>query len=290
MYIGYSLDRIELRRIRVEDSSVDLKIYDIPNEQNSLSYLIFKIILVISMSRNSQKVDGFKPINPQFDRPGKVQPQVRISPKLQKDPNNFGQQTSKSKNYPSIEKISLELSTDYAEFQEDFYSPSLGKRFNTDRCSPEKFKRLARNPQTQKYNRTSIDEARAVVQAEMENLVVKPIRPDKITSIKMNLDYQVAGPGSYTHVDIKNPVGSDILTKQGQSVSVSQMSYKIGTKIVRQKARFIGQKNGPLSSENVCHIVDLCYVPKNEKPIVIKNILKGASDAGTDAGIFFINR
>ena len=69
------------------------------------------------------------------------------------------------------------------------------------------------------------------------------------------------------------------------------MAYKIGQKIVAQKHRFVGLKNGPVSSdsENIGHIVDLCYVPSSEKAIVKQNVLQGALDKGSDAGIVFLN-
>lgn len=58
---------------------------------------------------------------------------------------------------------------------------------------------------------------------------------------------------------------------------------------MNQKHRFVGLENGPASSENVGHIVDLCYVPGNEKSIVRQNILQGARDKGSDAGTIFLN-
>ena len=67
------------------------------------------------------------------------------------------------------------------------------------------------------------------------------------------------------------------------------MGYKIGRKIVIQKKTFVGRENGPVSSENVGHIVDLCYVPSSEKAIVKNSILQGARDKGSDAGIIFLN-
>lgn len=36
-------------------------------------------------------------------------------------------------------------------------------------------------------------------------------------------------------------------------------------------------------------IVDLSYVPSNEKAILKQNILQGAVDKGSDAGIIFLN-
>ena len=46
------------------------------------------------------------------------------------------------------------------------------------------------------------------------------------------------------------------------------MSYKMGGKLVDQKNRFCNLKQGPKTSKNVLHIVDLAYVPSHEKDIV----------------------
>ena len=140
-----------------------------------------------------------------------------------------------------------------------------------------------------KYDRISIDEARTIVQGKSENLVIKPTRSDMETARRVDLDYKVQGPAPFTHFDVKNPVGSEILKKQGQTISLEDMSYKIGQKIVAQKHKFVGLENGPVAPENVGHIVDLCYVPSSEKTIVKQNILQGAVDKGSDAGIIFLN-
>jgi hypothetical protein len=105
----------------------------------------------------------------------------------------------------------------------------------------------------------------------------------------VDLNFKVQGPHPWTHIDIKQPIGSESLIKQGQTISLEDMAYKIGQKIVAQKYRFIGLKNGPVNSESVGHIVDLCYVPSSEKAIVKQNILQGALDKGSDAGIAFLN-
>jgi len=60
----------------------------------------------------------------------------------------------------------------------------------------------------------------------------------------------------------------------------------MGRSIVNQKQRFCGLDQGPVSNKNVLHVVDLCYVPKNEKEIVKDFCLKGA---GSSEGILFIN-
>jgi len=64
--------------------------------------------------------------------------------------------------YPSsrpIGTISLELSEEYREYQENFTSSSLGPRFDTNQCSEERFKDLARDPCQKKYQyeRITID-------------------------------------------------------------------------------------------------------------------------------------
>lgn len=267
---------------------------------NDLSEFIIKILLIWTMSQNSKPTEGFqpKPINHQhFGRQGHqghVQPNPRIAPKLQENPvdrNNLGQGNCRSSNHPSMDKLANSLSPEYSEFQSKYYSESLPKRFDTNQCSARKFKELAKDPRVDgvKYDRVSIDEARAIVQAKLENLVIKPTRPDMETAKRVDLDYKVQGPAPFTHFDVKNPVGSEILKKQGQTISLEDMAYKIGQNIVNQKHRFVGLENGPVSSENVGHIVDLCYVPGNEKAIVRQTILQGARDKGSDAGIVFLN-
>ena len=116
------------------------------------------------------------------------------------------------------------------------------------------------------------------------NVVIEPTRANQV-----DLDFIVQGPYPWTHVDIKQPIGSEVLIKQGQTICVENMAYKLGQKIVVQKHRFVGLDKGPVGPENVGHIVDLCYVPSSEKTIVKQNILQGALDKGSDAGIVFLN-
>ena len=192
-----------------------------------------------------------------------------------------------------MDKLANSLNPEYSEFQSKYYSESFPKWFDTNECSTRNFKELAKDPRVNvvKYDRVSIDEARAIVivQAKLENLVIKATRPDMETARRVDLDFTVQGPATFTHFDVKNLVGSEILKKQGQTISLKEMSYKIGQNIVAQKDRFVGLENGPVSSENVGHIVDLCYVPGNEKAIVRQTILQGARDKGSDAGIVFLN-
>lgn len=291
-----SIERLIPNQLDSQTNQQEL-LLDLRGGGSDLSEFIIRILLMWTMSKNSKPTEGFqpKPMNHQhFVRQGNVQPSPRIAPKLQENPvgrNNPGQGSCRSSNHLSMDKLANSLSPEYSEFQSKYYSESLPKRFDTNNYSAKEFKELAKDPRVDgdKYDRVSIDEARTIVQGKLENLVIKPTRPDMETARRVDLDYKVQGPAPFTHFDVKNPVGSEILKKQGQTISLEDMSYKIGQKIVAQKHRFVGLENGPVAPENVGHIVDLCYVPSSEKTIVKQNILQGAVDKGSDAGIIFLN-
>ena len=289
-----SIERLIPNQLDSQTNQQEL-LLDLRGGGSDLSEFIIRILLMWTMSKNSKPTEGFqrKPMNHQhFVRQGNVQPSPRIAPKLQENPvgrNNPGQGSCRSSNHLSMDKLANSLSPEYSEFQSKYYSESLPKRFDTNNYSAREFKELAKDPRDGKYDRVSIDEARTIVQSKLENLVIKPTRPDMETARRVDLDYKVQGPAPFTHFDVKNPVGSEILKKQGQTISLEDMSYKIGQKIVAQKHRFVGLENGPVALENVGHIVDLCYVPSSEKTIVKQNILQGAVDKGSDAGIIFLN-
>lgn len=257
-----------------------------------LTKILIRIVLVWVMQKNAGTAEAFT--KPSFGHLSKVGPTPRIAPKLQENPidrNNPLQGSCKSSNHPSMDKFANSLSLEYSEFQNKYYSESLPKRFDTNNYSTKEFKELAQDPRSSdnKFDRVSIDEARTVVQAKLEKVIIKPTRPDTETAKRVDLDFRVKGPAPFTHIDVKNPVGSEILKKQGQAISLEDMSYRIGQKIVAQKQRFVGLEDGPLGPENVGHIVDLCYVPSSEKAIVKQNVLQGARDKGSDAGIIFLN-
>ena len=65
------------------------------------------------------------------------------------------------------------------------------------------------------------------------------------TARRVDLDFIVQGPAPFTHFDVKSLVGSEILKKQGQTISLEEMAYKIGQNIVNQKHRFVGIENCP---------------------------------------------
>lgn len=67
------------------------------------------------------------------------------------------------------------------------------------------------------------------------------------------------------------------------------MANNMGVSRVKQKERFCELEQGPESSENVLHILDLLYVPPSEKEIVKEYCLKGAENTGSSEGIQFLN-
>ena len=197
--------------------------------------------------------------------------------------------SSRANQHTSMDAMSNSLNPEFSQYQKDYYPKSSPQRFDTSQCPSSKFNQLAYDSGRNKHTRISIDEARAVVQAELQNVVIEPTRGNQLEARRVDLDFKVQGPHPWTHVDIKQPIGSKSLMKQAQTISLEDMAYKIGQKIVAQKHRFVGLENGPVSSENVGHIVDLCYVPSSEKAIVKQNVLQGAVDKGSDAGIVFLN-
>ena len=190
-----------------------------------------------------------------------------------------------------METLSQTLSQEYTEYQQKFNSPPVSKRFDTKNYDQEKFKELSKDPNAKKtvFHKTTVDEARSALHAEMEGHIENPQRLDQPFTKSVDLDFKVDGPYPFTHVDIKHPVGSEILQKQNSPMDLETMAYKMGGKLVDQKNRFCNLEQGPNTSENVLHIVDLAYVPSHEKEIIKEYCLKGAEDAGGSEGILFLN-
>lgn len=188
----------------------------------------------------------------------------------------------------NMEILSRQLSPEYVEYQKKFNSPTLSKRFDTLKFSQVRFKELAKDPnaRTTVYHKTTVDEARSALQSEIIGIIEGVERIPRPYCKSVDLDFRISGPAPYSHLDMKHPVGSAILKKQGRNITLKTMSFDLGESISEQKNRFCGLEGGPKSSENVLHIVDLCYVPKNEKEIVKGLCLKGA---GNPEGILFLN-
>lgn len=291
-----SIERLSPNQLDYQTNQQEL-LLDLRGGGSDLSEFIIRILLIWTMSKNSKPTDGFqlKPRSHQhFGRQGHVQPNPRIAPKLQENPvdrNNLGQGggSCKANQHTSMGAMSNSLNPEFSQYQKDYYPKSSPQRFDTSQCPSSKFNQLAYDSVRNKHTRISIDEARAVVQAELQNVVIEPTRANQLETRRVDLDFKVQGPHPWTHVDIKQPIGLKALIKQGQTISLEDMSYKLGQKIVAQKHRFVGLENGPVGPENVGHIVDLCYVPSSEKAIVKQNVLQGAVDKVSDSGIVFLN-
>ena len=199
-------------------------------------------------------------------------PSGRCSAKLDDTGFTRYQKPGESK---SMETLSQTLSQEYRDYQQEFNSPPLSERFDPMDYDEAKFLELAKDPNAKRtvFHKTTFDEARSALHAEMEGYVENPQRLNH----------------PFTHLDIKHPVGSEILQKQDSLIDLETMAYNIGKKSLNQKQIFCGLDQGPKTSENVLHIVDLAYVPSHEKDIVKEYCLKGAEDAGGSEGILFLN-
>lgn len=203
----------------------------------------------------------------------------------QDNPSSSVEQNTSSS---SMETMSRRLSPEYEEYQQKFNSPPVSKRFDTTQYDQQRFQQLAKDPNAKKevFHKKTVDEARTAIHAETEGLVDNAQRMEKPICKSVDLDFKVDGPAPYTHMDAKHPVGSEILAKQNSPDTLQKRAEDTGKSIVKQKDRFCGLEQGPESSENFLHIVDLAYVPSHEKEIVKEYLIKGA---GSSEGIRFLN-
>jgi hypothetical protein len=200
---------------------------------------------------------GFTPQRQYCSRPINKPLSCRRNVKINQEQFNGNQNLGGSSS--SMETMAKRLSQEYTEYQQKFNSPPVSKRFDTKNYDQEKFKELAKDPRANKevFHKTTVDEARTALQSEMEGIVDNIQRIEKPICKSVDLDFKVDGPAPYTHMDVKHPVGSEILRKQNRQVDIKTMAYDMGERIVDQKEKFCELEQGPKSSENVLHIVDL---------------------------------
>lgn len=232
---------------------------------------------------------GFTPQRQYCSRPSNKPFSCRNNLKINQEQFDGNQNPGGSSS--SMETMSKRLSPEYTEYQQKFNSPSVSKRFDTKNYDQEKFKELAKDPKAKKevFHKRTVDEARTAIHAEIEGLVDNPQRIEQPICKSVDLDFKVDGPAPYTHMDVKHPVGSEILRKQNSPYTLQEMAKNMGASIVKQKERFCELEQGPESSENILHIIDLAYLPPLEKEIFKEYCLKGAEDAGSSEGIKFLN-
>ena len=188
----------------------------------------------------------------------------------------------------NMDTLGRRLSHEYNDYQQKFNSPPVSKRFDTTDYDPVRFQLLSQDPRAKReaYHKKTVDEARSAIHAEILGLVNGGKRIPQPYCQSVDLDFVISGPGPFTHLDVKHPVGSAILKKQGQNTTLRKMASNLGEDISDQKNRFCGFEQGPRSRKNVLYIVDLCYVPRHEKQIVKEFCIKGA---GSSEGIIFLN-
>jgi hypothetical protein len=180
-------------------------------DSNIMGFLIHVWIWIMTQN---YKTDGFQQKPKYLGHPGQ---NSRMAPKLLENrvnQNNPGQ-NCRSNPTLSMDTVANSLSPDYSEFQSKYYPELSAKRWDTNQYSIAKFKDLARDTRVDGivYTRVSINEARAIAQAEVQKIVIHPTRAKQLEARRVDLDYKVQGPGSWTHVDIKTPVGSEALKK-----------------------------------------------------------------------------
>ena len=124
----------------------------------------------------------------------------------------------------------------------------------------------------------------------MEGIVDNPQGIEKPICKSVDIYLKVNGPAPYTHMDGKHPVVSEILRKQNSPYTLQEMANNMGESIVKQKERFCEFEQGPESSENVLHIIDLAYVPSPEKEIIKEYCLKGAGSSKEYLKYWYDNR
>ena len=188
----------------------------------------------------------------------------------------------------NMDTLGRQLSQEYNEYQQVYNEPPLSKRFDTTNYDPVRFQLLSQDPNAKRkvYHKKTVDETRSAIQAEIEGVIKDAQRIPKPYCHRVDLDFVISGPFPYTHLDFKHPVGSAILKKQNSPFTLEEMAYNMGESILKQKERFCGLEHGPETRDNTLHIVDLCYVSKKEKEIVIEFCIKGA---GSSDGIKFLN-
>ena len=188
----------------------------------------------------------------------------------------------------NMETFGRRLSQEYREYQEQYNTLPFSKRFDTTNYDPVRFKVLSQDLHAKRevYHKKTVDETRSAFQAEREGIIKDAQRIPKPYCNLVDLDFAISGTFPYTHLDFKHPVGSAILKKQNSPFTLEEMAYNMGESILKQKERFCGLEHGSETRENTLHIVDLCYVPKNEKQIVIEFCIKAA---GSSDGINFLN-
>ena len=166
-------------------------------------------------------------------------------------------------------------------------------------CSFERFSALAR--EAKKVTETGIREAIAALQGEMLGYYKDTVRGNYGKGV-FGPDFKFVGLGDYshiTHLDVKNPVGSEIekanrgvtdLRLQGQNIGAKFSKQQVNwsnTSFVEEKFPHANKSESfPETPGNMLGLVDTIDVPPSEKPIIQDSILNNSTNSSS---IIFIN-
>ena len=161
--------------------------------------MISRIIFLYTISQSVSLTESFKPNvqNPvYFNRDTYFHQSPAISTKLKSNPVDLN---NNQQSEISMDKLCKSISAEHNEFQNKYLKDSTFKRFDTKNYSVERFKKLATNPRstTNEFQRGAVDEARAIIQAELEKLITEPIRPTSEIANRVDLDFKINGPAPH---------------------------------------------------------------------------------------------
>ena len=163
-------------------------------------------------------------------------------------------------------------------------------------CSLERFRALATEGKL--HTKNSVREAITVLNGEMLGFYRNAEREYYGKGV-YGPDFKVIGQGEYSHVEVKNPVGSDIekAYRNGYSDIVKQ-GNKIGDKLSKQQSKWSNatfraslsnlDPNAafPQSPTNTLWLVDEFDVPISEKMIVQNAVENNCTNT---SNVIFIN-
>lgn len=177
------------------------------------------------------------------------------------------------------------------------YDEVLRRARNSDsfNCSKERFIELASEAGrvTHASGRSTI----TALQLEADG-VVKNVRRDLIAESNglKTIDYLVDGANGETHLEIKNPVGSEINKQLNKPHSPRKTGKKLGQKAQHQvkywtnATRLPDSRTIPENNNKVIVVFDLFDVPDHEKAETARAVHRGINNRLNNNNVLFINQ
>jgi hypothetical protein len=275
------ISQLNENTVRIEQNLLQKDFLEKTTQSKSYTVQLGDSKLILSKTHNPNYLEGQQ--NQFFEQQRKAYNQI-----MSLDSSDFERSIRGGFLPVNMDTLGRRLSQEYKEYQDQYNSPPISDRFDTKDYDSARFMQLSQDPhaKVEVYHKKTVDEARSAIQAEILGFINGVNILPKPYCQSVDLDFVISGPSPFTHMDIKHPVGSAILKKQKQNVTLRQASSDLGKTISRQKKYFCGLEQGPKNRKNVLHIVDLCYVPAHEKEIVKEFCTRGADSS---EGILFLN-